>query len=80
MTLLHGVLAVVAAGIFVATFTWPYVDDHHSMHNVWHWIEWVGNTLIFLLAGRGLHSSTFRLDVSAFCGIGGAFRGFLGGV
>jgi len=29
---------------------------------------------------RGLHSSTFRLNVSAFCGIGGAFRGCLGGV
>ena len=28
---------------------------------------------------RGLHSSTFRLSVSAFCGIGGAFRGCLGG-
>lgn len=46
-----GVLAVVAAGMFVATFAWPYVDDHHSMHNVWHWLEWTGNTLIFLLAG-----------------------------
>jgi hypothetical protein len=30
--------------------------------------------------GRGLHPSTFRLNVSAFCGIGGAFRGYLGGV
>jgi hypothetical protein len=29
-------------------------------------------------AGRGLHSSTFRLNQSAFCGIGGAFRGFVG--
>jgi|AntAceMinimDraft_5_1070358.scaffolds.fasta_scaffold48066_1 NhaP-type Na+/H+ or K+/H+ antiporter len=46
-----GVLAVVAAGIFVATFAWPYVDDPHSMHNVWDWLEWIGNTLIFLLAG-----------------------------
>jgi hypothetical protein len=26
-------------------------------------------------AGRGLHSSTFRLNVSAFCGIGSAFTG-----
>ena len=26
--------------------------------------------------GRGLHSSTFRLNVSAFRGIGGAFRGY----
>jgi hypothetical protein len=25
--------------------------------------------------GRGPHSSTFRLNVSAFCGIGGAIRG-----
>jgi len=30
-------------------------------------------------SGRSLHSSTFRLNVSAFCGIGGAFRGYLGG-
>jgi len=28
--------------------------------------------------GRGLHSSTFRLNVSTLCGIGGAFRGCLG--
>jgi hypothetical protein len=25
--------------------------------------------------GRGFHSSTFRLNVNAFCGIGAAFRG-----
>ena len=30
--------------------------------------------------GRGLHSSTFRLKVSAFCGIGGALKGCLEGV
>jgi len=30
--------------------------------------------------GRGLHSSTFQLDVSAFCGIGGAIRGCSEGV
>ena len=29
---------------------------------------------------RGLHSSTLRLNVSAFCGIGSAFKGCLGGV
>jgi len=37
--------------------------------------------LASLLLGRGLHSSTFRLNVSAFYGIGSAFRGcFTGGV
>jgi len=30
--------------------------------------------------GRGSHSSTFRLNVSAFCGTGGAVGGCLGGV
>jgi len=30
--------------------------------------------------GRGLNSSTFRLNVSACCGTGGAFRGCSGGV
>ena len=30
--------------------------------------------------GRGLHSSTFRLNVSALCAIGGSFKGCLGGV
>ena len=29
---------------------------------------------------RGLHSSTFRLNLSDFCGIGGAFRGCVGSV
>jgi len=32
-----------------------------------------------LPAARGLHSSSFRLKLSAFCGIGGALRGCLGG-
>ena len=31
-------------------------------------------------SGRGLHSSTFRLNVSAFCGIGVAFRSCSGSV
>jgi hypothetical protein len=30
--------------------------------------------------GRGLHWSAFRLNISALCGIGGVFRGYLGGV
>jgi hypothetical protein len=31
-------------------------------------------------AGRGLHSSTFWLNLSAFCGTGAAFMGCLGGI
>jgi len=32
------------------------------------------------VVGRGSHSSTFQLNVSAFCGIGVSFRGCKGGV
>ena len=32
------------------------------------------------IAGRGLHSSTFQLNVSAFYGTGGKFRGCSVGV
>jgi hypothetical protein len=38
------------------------------------------NSLVLRTTGRGLHSSTFRLIVSAFCEIGVAFGGCLGGV
>ena len=40
-------------------------------------MEWIGRELL----GRGLHSSTFRLNVSPLWEIGGAVRGcFIGGV
>ena len=43
-------------------------------------------SMVFLPVPRGAHSSTFQLNVSAFCGIGsairgcGLFRGCVGGV
>jgi hypothetical protein len=43
-------------------------------------LQQAGYTNLYHLEGRGLHSSTFRLNVSAFCGIWGAFRGRSGGV
>jgi len=36
--------------------------------------------LLRMPSARGLHSSTFRLNVSAFCVIGGGIWGCLGGV
>jgi hypothetical protein len=35
---------------------------------------------LYELIGRGLHSSSFRVNVSALCGSGGAFRGSFGAV
>jgi hypothetical protein len=39
-----------------------------------------GEGVMYAQDGRGLHSSTFRLNVSAFCVLGGAFRSRLRGV
>ena len=35
----------------MASSMWPKVCDHATMSHVWHTMEYVGNTLIFLLAG-----------------------------
>jgi len=35
--------------------------------------------VVTTLAGRSLHSLTFQLNVSAFCGIGGVCRDYVGG-
>merc|ERR1740123_712558 len=46
-----GVLATVAAGYVVGFFSWPRFANRETMHTVWEMIEFVGNTLIFFLAG-----------------------------
>ena len=40
----------------------------------------VGSAASAVPITRALHSSTFQLNVSAFCGIGVALRGWVGGV
>jgi len=46
-----GVLALVTSGIVVASYAWPLFISRETMHIVWHAIEFVGNTVIFSLAG-----------------------------
>jgi NhaP-type Na+/H+ or K+/H+ antiporter len=46
-----GVLAVVSCGITFAAMAWPSVVSAESMGHVWHTIEHVGNTLLFVLTG-----------------------------
>ena len=44
-------LCCCGAGLMLACFAPPLILNHETMHNVWGIIEWLGNTLIFLLAG-----------------------------
>eukprot|EP00746_Dinoflagellata_sp_MGD_P084609 gnl/MRDRNA2_/MRDRNA2_33566_c0_seq1.p1 gnl/MRDRNA2_/MRDRNA2_33566_c0~~gnl/MRDRNA2_/MRDRNA2_33566_c0_seq1.p1 ORF type:complete len:632 (-),score=76.78 gnl/MRDRNA2_/MRDRNA2_33566_c0_seq1:723-2618(-) len=46
-----GVLACVVSGIFVGAFSSARFVDTEGLQHTWHMIEWVLNTLIFLLSG-----------------------------
>ncbi|CAH0375499.1 unnamed protein product [Pelagomonas calceolata] len=46
-----GVLATVMAALCVARYGWVYVDEAHTVHAVWEFLEHVGNTVVFMLAG-----------------------------
>ena len=48
---ISGVLACCGAGIVLSWLAPPIILSHETMHHVWGMIEWVLNTLIFLLAG-----------------------------
>jgi len=51
--LLHisGVLSTVAASLVLAREMWAEVSCHETMHTIWHMFEYLGNTIIFFLAG-----------------------------
>jgi NhaP-type Na+/H+ or K+/H+ antiporter len=46
-----GVLACCGAGLMLSWLAPPLILEPHTLHNIWSFIEWMGNTLIFLLAG-----------------------------
>ena len=38
------------AALCVARYGWVYVDEAHTVHAVWEFLEYVGNTVVFMLA------------------------------
>ena len=46
-----GVLATVSAGFMVAQFAWPRFVSTEAIEIVWETVEFMGNTVIFVLAG-----------------------------
>jgi len=46
-----GVLTCCTAAGVLAQHAWPVINSHESMENVWHAIEYFGNTVLFFLAG-----------------------------
>ena len=46
-----GVLSTCGAALVLAYFAWPLVNERETLQHMWHMFEYIGNTLIFLLAG-----------------------------
>lgn len=61
---ISGVLACCSAGIMFAWLAPPLILEHETMHSVWGFIEWMGNTLIFLLAGLIIGGSKEETHIS----------------
>lgn len=61
---ISGVLACCAAGIMFAWLSPPLILEHETMHNVWGFVEWVANTLVFLLAGLIIGGSSTESHIS----------------
>jgi NhaP-type Na+/H+ or K+/H+ antiporter len=55
---MSGVLACCGAGCVFAYLAPPLILEHETMHNVWGFMEWFANTLIFLLSGLIIGSET----------------------
>jgi NhaP-type Na+/H+ or K+/H+ antiporter len=58
-----GVLSTVAASLVLAYFMWPEVVARETMHTIWHVFEYLGNTIIFLLAGSLTGSAMVNIAV-----------------
>lgn len=56
---LSGVLATAGAGVMFAWLSPTIIIQHETMHHIWSFAEWTGNTLIFLLAGLLIRTIRF---------------------
>ena len=59
MCRVSGVLCTVTAAIVIAAYGHPLFGNHAAMHRIWHTLEFLGNTVIFLLAGALVGESFF---------------------
>ena len=46
-----GVLSTVTFAVTFAAYAWPYVKNHDVTHEIWHFVEFCFNTVIFVLSG-----------------------------
>eukprot|EP00927_Polykrikos_kofoidii_P071526 TRINITY_DN67788_c0_g1_i1.p1 TRINITY_DN67788_c0_g1~~TRINITY_DN67788_c0_g1_i1.p1 ORF type:complete len:1026 (+),score=207.36 TRINITY_DN67788_c0_g1_i1:67-3144(+) len=61
-----GVLAVVSGAVCISRAAWPLFTDHKGLVTVWHTIEFVGNTVVFFLAGTITGSIMGDVDLADY--------------
>jgi NhaP-type Na+/H+ or K+/H+ antiporter len=63
---ISGVLCTVAASLMLADNIWPRIVSSEAMHEVWHVLEYIGNTLIFFLAGALTGSVAAKIEYTDY--------------
>lgn len=63
---ISGVLCTVASSLVLADKMWPAIVDKESLHHVWHMFEYLGNTLIFFLAGALTGKTMVQMEVQDY--------------
>lgn len=56
---ISGVIACCGAGLMFAWLAPPLILQQETMHSIWNMLEWIANTLLFLLAGFIVGSDIF---------------------
>jgi NhaP-type Na+/H+ or K+/H+ antiporter len=63
---ISGVLSCVAASLVLAHKMWPAIVDKEFLHTIWHMFEYLGNTVIFFLAGALTGRNMYHIPVADY--------------
>lgn len=64
---ISGVLCTVVASLVLADKMWPAIVDKGSLHHIWHMFEYLGNTVIFFLAGALVGQCMLKIPFQDYC-------------
>ena len=61
----------------IAAYGNPLFGDHEAMHRVWHTLEFIGNTVIFILAGALVGGTMVKFGLVMYLKLLAVYRGAL---